>query len=39
MTNRIIVKYEQKPCYTIAFETSFDKLIEELEKIYNLSEK
>lgn len=39
MTNRIVVNYEEKPCYTIAFETDFSKLTEELEKVYNLKEK
>lgn len=38
MAERITINYEKKPCYDIVFSTSYDELIEELEKI-NLTER
>ena len=32
-TNRLQIMYEKKPCYEIVFETSFEQLWEELEKL------
>lgn len=33
MSERITINYEKKPCYDIVFDTSFDGLWEELEKL------
>ncbi len=33
MSERITINYEKKPCYDIVFDTSFDSLWEELEKL------
>lgn len=33
MSERLTINYEKKPCYDIVFSTSFDELIEELNKL------
>ena len=33
MSQRLNVLYEKKPCYDIVYESSFDKLAEELTKL------
>ena len=39
MTKKIIVNYNEKPCYAIALEKDFQKLNEELSKVFDLTNK
>lgn len=39
MTKKIIVNYNEKPCYAIALEKDFQRLNEELSKVFDLTNK